>query len=53
MYDMEVCGLVYYSGSKAVCETPQHRGQVPQEQGGPVIPPGTGFPFRSERNSTS
>jgi hypothetical protein len=25
---------------------PQPGGPVPQEQGGPVIPPGTGFPFR-------
>jgi hypothetical protein len=25
---------------------PGHRIYIPQEQGGPVIPPGTGFPFR-------
>jgi hypothetical protein len=27
-------------------DSPNLEGWVPQEQGGPVIPPGTGFPFR-------
>jgi hypothetical protein len=27
-------------------DSPNLEGQVPQEEGGPVITPGTGFPFR-------
>jgi hypothetical protein len=34
-----------------IWDSPNLEGQVPKEQGGPVIPPGTGFPFVASYDS--
>jgi hypothetical protein len=38
-------GTHYYSLLPHIRDSPNPRIHIPQQQGGPVIPPGTGFPF--------